>query len=109
MADFHDADKRPPPNAVPEGARRNGPGLGELRIFVGAAAGVGTTYEMLLKAQDKREDGVDVVIGIVETHGRKETKNCSTASKLFRASGSNIRGARSKRWILTRSLLAARS
>jgi two-component system sensor histidine kinase KdpD len=46
---------------------------GRLKIFLGAAPGVGKTYEMLLTARAHRADGVDVVAGVVETHGRKET------------------------------------
>src|SRR6202020_2834618 len=44
-----------------------------LRIYLGAAPGVGKTYHMLNDAALKRKQGVDVVIGLVETHGRKET------------------------------------
>jgi two-component system, OmpR family, sensor histidine kinase KdpD len=46
---------------------------GRLKIFFGAAAGVGKTYAMLLAAREKREEGLDVVIGIVETHKRVDT------------------------------------
>lgn len=46
---------------------------GRLKIFFGAAAGVGKTYEMLLTAHTKRLKGDDVVVGFVETHERKET------------------------------------
>lgn len=46
---------------------------GRLKIYVGAAAGVGKTYKMLEEAHQLRAKGVDVVIGLVETHGRKET------------------------------------
>lgn len=46
---------------------------GQLKIFFGAAAGVGKTYAMLLAAQSKRLKGVDVVVGLVETHERQET------------------------------------
>ncbi|WP_277185445.1 sensor histidine kinase KdpD [Caballeronia sp. BR00000012568055] len=46
---------------------------GTLKIFFGASAGVGKTYAMLLAAKRKKEEGVDVVIGVAETHGRKET------------------------------------
>lgn len=46
---------------------------GRLKIFFGAAAGVGKTYEMLLTAHTKRQKGVDVVVGLVETHERQET------------------------------------
>lgn len=47
---------------------------GKLKIFFGASAGVGKTYAMLATAQRQKELGVDVVIGVVETHGRKETE-----------------------------------
>jgi two-component system, OmpR family, sensor histidine kinase KdpD len=46
---------------------------GKLRIFLGYAAGVGKTYAMLEAAQQRRAEGLDVVIGYVETHGRRET------------------------------------
>src|SRR5215831_19079278 len=75
MADQrHDPEQRPSPEALLEAARREDAGAGKLRIFVGAAPGVGKTYEMLLQARARRADGYDVVIGVVETHGRKETE-----------------------------------
>src|SRR5690348_10273254 len=75
MADpRRDTDHRPSPEALLEAARREERRVGKLRIFVGAAPGVGKTYEMLLQAQARRKDGYDVVVGIVETHGRKETE-----------------------------------
>jgi len=46
---------------------------GRLKIFLGAAPGVGKTFEMLSTARRKLAEGVDVAIGIVETHGRPET------------------------------------
>ncbi|MGU7815272.1 DUF4118 domain-containing protein [Burkholderia sp. AW49-1] len=46
---------------------------GQLKIFFGASAGVGKTYAMLQAARQRKQDGVDVVVGIVETHGRSET------------------------------------
>jgi two-component system sensor histidine kinase KdpD len=46
---------------------------GRLKIYLGFAAGVGKTYEMLLEGQRLKRQGIDVVIGIVETHGRAET------------------------------------
>jgi two-component system sensor histidine kinase KdpD len=46
---------------------------GRLKIYLGFAAGVGKTYEMLQEGQRLRRQGVDVVIGVVETHGRAET------------------------------------
>src|SRR5437764_10735903 len=46
---------------------------GRLKVYLGFAAGVGKTYEMLQEAQRLKRQGVDVVIGLVETHGRAET------------------------------------
>ncbi len=46
--------------------------LGKLRIYLGAAPGVGKTYSMLEDAQAKREQGLDVLVGVVESHGRQE-------------------------------------
>ncbi len=46
---------------------------GRLKLFIGAAPGVGKTYAMLEAARARRSDGVDVVAGVVETHGRAET------------------------------------
>src|SRR5713101_4027189 len=66
---------RPDPEALlarvkEEEARRR---RGKLKVFFGAAAGVGKTYVMLEVAREQRADGVDVLIGYVETHGRAET------------------------------------
>ena len=47
---------------------------GKLRIFFGYAAGVGKTYAMLEAAQRERAEGIDVVVGYVEPHGRPETE-----------------------------------
>jgi K+-sensing histidine kinase KdpD len=47
---------------------------GRLKIFLGAAPGVGKTYEMLRAAHSRRDAGVDVVIGLIETHGRQDTE-----------------------------------
>src|SRR5215471_13808772 len=63
---------RPSPEALLEAAKQEG--RGRLKIFLGAAPGVGKTYEMLLSAQARRRDGIDVVVGIVEPHGRRETE-----------------------------------
>src|SRR6266545_3333999 len=46
---------------------------GKLKVFFGAAAGVGKTYAMLEAAREQRADVVDVLIGYIETHGRAET------------------------------------
>ena len=70
-----DPEQRPSPEALLAEARREEKGrVGRLKIFVGAAPGVGKTYEMLQAARAKLKEGVDVVVGVVETHGRKETE-----------------------------------
>ena len=48
-------------------------GRGQLRIYLGNAAGVGKTYDMLCEGHRRAERGTDVVVGFVETHGRKHT------------------------------------
>ena len=54
-----------------EEARRT---RGKLNVFLGAAAGVGKTYAMLQAALERRAEGVDVVVGWVDAHGREETE-----------------------------------
>src|SRR6266508_4039091 len=68
------SDQRPSPEALLEAARREERRSGRLKIFVGAAPGVGKTYEMLQQARARNQDGYDIVGGVVETHGRKETQ-----------------------------------
>lgn len=68
--------KRPDPDALlkrvqSEEARQV---EGKLKVFFGANPGVGKTYAMLEAAHEQRQDGIDVVIGVVETHGRAETE-----------------------------------
>src|SRR2546423_10246679 len=75
MADQRlDPDQRPSPEAHHEAARREESPAGRLKIFVGAAPGVGKTYEMLQQARARKLEGYDIVVGVVETHGRKETE-----------------------------------
>ena len=62
---------RPSPDALLELARAEG--RGRLKVFVGAAPGVGKTFAMLQAARRRKAEGVDVVVGVVETHGRRET------------------------------------
>ena len=65
---------RPSPDALLEAARREARTRGRLKVFLGAAPGVGKTYEMLTVGRARRKSGADVVIGVVETHGRAETE-----------------------------------
>ena len=92
-----DPEQRPSPEALLEAARREDSRVGRLKIFVGAAPGVGKTYEMLQSAHAKRKAGVDVVVGVVETHGRKETEALLEGlevlpRKRHRVQGSDSRG-----------------
>lgn len=72
MDDRSDRDNRPSPDALLEQAKQES--RGRLKAFLGAAPGVGKTFEMLTIAQGKRREGIDVVVGVVETHGRRETE-----------------------------------
>lgn len=63
---------RPSPEALLREAAQEG--RGRLKVFLGAAPGVGKTYEMLSDGANRRRAGLDVVIGVVETHGRAETE-----------------------------------
>ena len=75
MADQRrEPDQRPSPDALLKAARREERRLGKLKIFMGAAPGVGKTFEMLQQARARKEDGYDIVVGVVEAHGRKETE-----------------------------------
>ena len=47
---------------------------GSLRIYLGAAPGVGKTYAMLGEGHRRKQRGADVVVGLVETHGREQTQ-----------------------------------
>ena len=67
--------KRPSPEAMLELARKEevSEKRGKLTIYFGAAPGVGKTYAMLSDARLRKNEGIDVVVGYVETHGRAET------------------------------------
>lgn len=71
MTDAHARDGRPSPEALLALAEREG--RGRLKIHLGAAPGVGKTYAMLSNARRLAGEGVDVVVGLVETHGRADT------------------------------------
>lgn len=67
-----DEERRPSPDALLKQAKAET--RGHLKIYLGAAPGVGKTYEMLSAARKKSAEGIDVVAGVIETHGRAETK-----------------------------------
>ena len=70
------SDQRPDPDQLLDRIKdeESRAARGKLRIFFGASAGVGKTYAMLSTARQQAQQGIDVVIGVVETHGRKETQ-----------------------------------
>lgn len=76
MVDPDDSIRRPDPDALVRHvqAEEAKAGRGRLKIFFGASAGVGKTFAMLRAARQLQEIGTDVVVGLVETHGRRETK-----------------------------------
>src|SRR6185437_11769202 len=76
-----DRIERPSPDALLEQLAQET--RGRLKLFLGAAPGVGKTYEMLETAQAKRREGVDVVVGVVETHGRTETEALLTGLEIM--------------------------
>jgi two-component system, OmpR family, sensor histidine kinase KdpD len=68
-----DFDRRPDPEALLALAEQEK--AGKLCVFLGAAPGVGKTYAMLRRARAVQDEGMDVVIGLAETHGRRETED----------------------------------
>jgi two-component system, OmpR family, sensor histidine kinase KdpD len=89
------SEARPDPDALlvrvtEEEARQR---RGRLKVFFGAAAGVGKTYAMLEAAREQRADGVDVVVGYVETHGRAETQALLDGLEVLPPRAAEYRGA----------------
>jgi two-component system sensor histidine kinase KdpD len=75
MADQRrEPNQRPSPDALLAKASKEESRAGRLKIFLGAAPGVGKTYEMLQEARARLKEGKNIVVGVVETHGRKETE-----------------------------------
>ena len=65
-------DPRPDPDALLAAAAAEG--RGKLKVFLGSAPGVGKTWEMLVQATRRAAEGVDVLAGVIETHGRAGTE-----------------------------------
>ena len=83
-------DERPDPEALLAEAAAEG--QGRLKVFLGAAPGVGKTWEMLTAAQARAAEGVDVLIGVVETHGRAGTEAQVGALPILPRSAIGYRG-----------------
>jgi two-component system sensor histidine kinase KdpD len=100
------AEQRPDPDALlarvqrEEAKRRRG----KLKIFFGASAGVGKTYSMLLAAREKRAEGLDVVVGIVETHGRADTAALLEGLEVLPPRTAEYRGAKLREFDLDAAL-----
>jgi two-component system sensor histidine kinase KdpD len=77
---------------------------GRLKIFFGASPGVGKTYAMLEAARAKRADGVDVVVGWVETHGRTETAALAEGLERLAPQEVEYRGTRLREFDLDAAL-----
>lgn len=77
---------------------------GRLKIFFGAAAGVGKTYAMLLAAKEKRAENIDIVVGLVETHGRKETAALLEGLEVLPPKQINYRGTTMREFDLDAAL-----
>ncbi|MBP7737731.1 MAG: sensor histidine kinase KdpD [Spirochaetes bacterium] len=86
--------KRPDPDAllreIKEEEKKNS--RGRLKIFLGMAPGVGKTYSMLQAARQLKQDSVDVVIGCVETHGRRETESLTDGMEIIPRKKIDYRG-----------------
>jgi two-component system, OmpR family, sensor histidine kinase KdpD len=76
-----DEPRRPDPDALLAEAAKAG--RGRLKVFLGMAPGVGKTYEMLAQAARRADEGVRVLVGVVETHGRKETEALTTGLEIL--------------------------
>src|SRR6201981_1344388 len=86
--------ERPDPDALLAQLKREetDSGRGKLKIFFGMSPGVGKTYAMLLAAREKQAEGGEVVVGIVETHGRKETEALTEGMPIMPRSQIDYRG-----------------
>ena len=85
---------RPDPDALLRRVQREETQRGRLKVFFGAAPGVGKTYAMLEGARLKTRAGTDVVIGWIETHGRAETASLAEGIERLPAREVDHRGVR---------------
>jgi two-component system, OmpR family, sensor histidine kinase KdpD len=87
-------DDRPNPDALLKAIKKEEAqaARGKLRVFLGMAAGVGKTYAMLKAAQDRLKEGVNVIAGVVETHGRTETEALLTGLQIIPKKEIDYRG-----------------
>jgi two-component system sensor histidine kinase KdpD len=87
-----DEGLRPDPDALLRAVEKDLQDKGKLKIFFGMAAGVGKTYAMLLEARQKKQDGIDIVIGYLESHRRRETDELATGIEIVPRMSMDYRG-----------------
>ena len=104
--DETDLQRRPDPDALLALAGQEG--KGRLRVFLGAAPGVGKTYAMLSRARAAKALGRDIVIGLVETHGRSETEALIEGLEVLPRRRIDYRGRTLEEFDLDAALAASR-
>ncbi len=87
-------ERRPDPEALLAQAQAEERGRGKLKIFLGYAAGVGKTFAMLEAAHQRKDEGLDVVVGYVETHKRAETESMLEGMEIFPRASLEYHGIR---------------
>jgi two-component system sensor histidine kinase KdpD len=99
-------DQRPDPDQLLARLREREEreGRAKLKIFFGASAGVGKTFAMLIEAHERRRAGVDVVAGVIETHGRAETQALLDGLEILPPREIEYRGARLREFDLDTAL-----
>ena len=98
----HGRNNDPPLTLCWRGSKRRSGA--RLRVYIGAAPGVGKTYEMLQEAHALRARGLDVVVGLVETYGRRDTAGTAQGSRGDSAAArSSTAASCSRRWTSTPS------
>jgi two-component system sensor histidine kinase KdpD len=83
-------DNRPDPDTILKRIHKET--RGKLTIFLGATAGVGKTFAMLKTAHERLQEGTNIIIGWVDTHGRKETEQLVAGLSVIPAKFLNYRG-----------------
>jgi two-component system sensor histidine kinase KdpD len=99
-------ERRPDPDQLLQRAREEEDRKreGQLKMFFGAAPGVGKTYAMLEAARQKKREGVEITVGLVETHGRKETEALLEGLEILPRRNVEYRGTILKEFDLDASL-----
>ena len=85
-------NRRPNPEALLAQAQAEERGRGKLKIFLGYAAGVGKTFAMLEAAHQRKREGMDVVIGYIETHKRADTEAMLAGLEILPRASIDYRG-----------------